>query len=66
MGCMPDLSAFNYINDVVIMAPEIFELVLQSAIKDCDKRLSAGKPPASAGICGNMGVKVVQGRSGQM
>jgi hypothetical protein len=50
MGSMPDFSAFHHINNIVVMAPEIFISIFKTAIVRSQKRLTAGETPEPVGV----------------
>jgi hypothetical protein len=48
MRRVPDLSSLQNINNVIVMAPEIFVAVLMATVEYCKKRIAAGEAPASS------------------
>jgi hypothetical protein len=50
LGGVPDLTTFHYIDKVVILAPGIFELVLERAIKKRYQRLTTAQLPVISWI----------------
>lgn len=58
---MPDLSAFYHVNDVVILAPNIFKLLFYGTIVDADKRFPATELAENARVVFYGSVEVEHG-----
>jgi hypothetical protein len=41
MGSMPNLPAFNHINDIIVMTPGILVLIFKGAVENADKGFTA-------------------------
>jgi hypothetical protein len=50
MPGMPDLPAFHYINDIVMMTPKVLKSVFETAVIAGEKGVTNGQPFATTGI----------------
>jgi len=60
MCSVPDLAALHHVNDVIVVAPDIFILIFQWTVINGDKRLPAAKLPEMSGIIYYFSVQVKQ------
>ena len=47
---MPDLPAFQHINNIIVMTPDILMLIFKPAVENSKKRLFTGESRTTIGV----------------